>query len=880
MKIPEITIENFGTIKNLQTELSTINLITGSNGSGKSTFLTALDYVLRDNDGLTRKIKTYSKFGESGFRINAHLQKNSDIFDLTKVLSKSTTNKTLIHGNDKFYNSEASEYLTKFIDPFLVSLCINRQRNDKSLLNQTPTERLKIMKSVFGLDSLTEKVELKKEEIRTLKNKIENAVENLNILRNNKFSFLPKVEIEFSKDDIDRNLIHLEELIKDWTRYQKKLSEYTLQLEKFNSYNSQKVKLETKKVQLEKEKQSLEKEFEKEKSENYSLRLANNEKEKLLIEEKLLQIKLSQRDFFNLDENIETVKKELFSLSYENLEGIKKTIEDLSKEGDETELKYLESSLKELSNQIKEIEIEKLNFENFRKNWNSRFEVVKELSLKLSKFEKKEFIYSAKDLNSQNEEIINLKNSIRDKKENLELIRLGKCPKCKQDLKSHSHSIEDIEKEILKDFESLSEKETKLKEIKDQLEEKEIYERSFDRYSDGCIGLKDLSENLSRFEKEGEKFFIGIDKESCTSFEEILVLTNSYYESFLTLQKKKYKKTEDEFNILEDNLDTLKKLTLKVTLNDQKISQKNELELKVKSLFEKRNSIDLNKLTEDKSQLESSLEKIATDSEFLNLKISSLAKLENEVTSHSKNLQEVEYEILHLVKIDEPVTPSQPVINIDEVEKEFFEWNEKRSQYELLTQKKKEVDEFNSKQEILKNENQSKIVKLETSYQENNKQYAIKEEVKKLLDKEFPSFVIESNIDFIQHKLNELFNKIYNKDYTIKFAISDSGKSVDLTYSSISTKANDEDLDSISEGEKQIVEICLRVILALMSDLKFLILDEADSFLSENVSKSLFEVILEEDFEQVFIVTHKESTKEFLINNYNSKVLDMNELNI
>jgi DNA repair exonuclease SbcCD ATPase subunit len=201
-----------------------------------------------------------------------------------------------------------------------------------------------------------------------------------------------------------------------------------------------------------------------------------------------------------------------------------------------------------------------------------------------------------------------------------------------------------------------------------------------------------------------------------------------------------------------------------------------------------------------------------------------------------------------------------------EVVKQIDVWEERQKEIQRAT-------EFNKK--IEKEELEIKD-RIETKTKEKeNVAYkkAILDKSKSLLDKEFSSYLLEKGLDAVENNLNDFFFRTYSK-YSIY--LKRDKKSVEFFYSP--DKGNILSAVGTASGfEKQLLAIAFRIALSNLHNLGFLILDEIDESAENSNSIELYKNIMEMEFNQLFIVTHKESTIDFLLNDYKAKIFNFYE---
>jgi len=140
----------------------------------------------------------------------------------------------------------------------------------------------------------------------------------------------------------------------------------------------------------------------------------------------------------------------------------------------------------------------------------------------------------------------------------------------------------------------------------------------------------------------------------------------------------------------------------------------------------------------------------------------------------------------------------------------------------------------------------------------------------KILDKDFSSFIIDKGSKFIKEQMNEFFQKAYDK-YEITF--SQDKHTIDFFYGDGENVAP---IGMSSGFERALLGTAFRVALCSLNNIDIMSLDEIDSDSSVENSLALYETILNNiNDKQFFIITHYEDTKEFLLNQPNSQLIEI-----
>lgn len=141
-----------------------------------------------------------------------------------------------------------------------------------------------------------------------------------------------------------------------------------------------------------------------------------------------------------------------------------------------------------------------------------------------------------------------------------------------------------------------------------------------------------------------------------------------------------------------------------------------------------------------------------------------------------------------------------------------------------------------------------------------------------ILKRDLPNHIISSMLGNIEEGMNEFLEKTYKGRY--KVAIQETKTGIEFLYAD--KKAS---VLLASGAEKQIMNVGMKVAYNKLSGLKVLFLDEVDSQMSEDISRevfsSLYEMHLDGYFDQIFVITHQESTKELIENNFHAKVFEL-----
>lgn len=134
--------------------------------------------------------------------------------------------------------------------------------------------------------------------------------------------------------------------------------------------------------------------------------------------------------------------------------------------------------------------------------------------------------------------------------------------------------------------------------------------------------------------------------------------------------------------------------------------------------------------------------------------------------------------------------------------------------------------------------------------------------------REFPNFMISHLSIFIENTMNDFLEKTYDGRYKVKLESSDKTDTLDILYG-----AHREDVRYASGYEKALFSISYKDSFNRVKQLGCIFLDEVDKQADVDYSKKFFEVIgsMTKDYEQIFIITHKTESKQFLIEELGAK---------
>ena len=147
---------------------------------------------------------------------------------------------------------------------------------------------------------------------------------------------------------------------------------------------------------------------------------------------------------------------------------------------------------------------------------------------------------------------------------------------------------------------------------------------------------------------------------------------------------------------------------------------------------------------------------------------------------------------------------------------------------------------------------------------------------KSLVDKDMSPYFLESGVVDIVYIMNHIFTKIH-PEYEI--SIKQEKKNLEFFYNYTDSKGEKVPVSILmaSGFERQIVSLCFKLALTVLSGTKILFLDETDSDAKDSNSILFYDRLLESNIlDQVFIISLKSETVKHIVDNFNAKCFYIN----
>lgn len=544
------------------------------------------------------------------------------------------------------------------------------------------------------------------------------------------------------------------------------------------------------------------------------------------------------------------------------------------------ELSRIDSDKEDAEKESKEFEIKLTSCENQEFNYEDLLRPLlsedkkNEILSEIEKFD--EFIQKSKlNISLLNEkissiaaienEILKLKKSLNLEKSKIEEISKSITDKENDliDLEKSEFDSKSFEEEIIKIDNLIDSYKEKIKLSEEKLSLLEIDETDYSQELDSLKEKRTQIESEIKILKNTiEKFGEGIcptcgqsvvdiqdpekNEESLINFsKEIEIITEKI--NNITIKKGDQKTQLENFRNLENEI-SRNSLLLKSTED----SRENKIQSKESSIkeFEKNKESQIKSSNEMiqtlKTSVKEGLERISTIESEVSVKTDLLvdvSDLEETISKEKESVSQMEnFKKESLLKIEE----NQKILTSNEV-------------------KKKRNEELKAKEE----NNKENIKKYRSLYEEAEKRKLVCENSKKILTRDFPTFVLSRAISRIEGAVNEFLQKVYPK-YEIQ--IKESKNALRVVYGEKET-----DVKLASGFERQVFSFAYKYALGRLQNYNILILDEIDSAASEDNSQLFYETIakMNDMFEQIIIITHKSNTKELLCNDFSATVFEI-----
>jgi len=251
----------------------------------------------------------------------------------------------------------------------------------------------------------------------------------------------------------------------------------------------------------------------------------------------------------------------------------------------------------------------------------------------------------------------------------------------------------------------------------------------------------------------------------------------------------------------------------------------------------------------------------------------------NEAVSHNEksNKDKITYDTkIEMIretigKIDLMVVPLHTIPKPEWKNKDLY--TETNNQKLLYDTKLAELNRIKSHNASIKKQEDDTIAQkkiLEDKMNNYHFEIEVLNNVKKILEKDFSSYIIEEGSTDLRNEMNNYFQKTYGR---FNVDLRKDNKSIDFFYS---PREGIQKPVSMSSGfEKASLALSFRVALMKFQENCLPMFDEIDSDASDKNSNNMYEHLLDYDgFDQIFCITHKQNTIDYLINEKNAFLVE------
>ncbi len=595
MKIKSIELKNF--LVHEHTSLNFvdgINIITGQNGSGKSSIVEAICLCLFGRAIYHENKENLIRRGQRDFLVKIVMNNNQRDFIIERRTNSFSTN---FYGIDK--SNDLKAYLLKNFNinyKRYTNTLLIKQKSIDEFISSTPKERMKEFEEIVGIDILRKIVDVNQGIIK----EYEEYMKGFDY-------FKKKNDLEETEKTINQIEFENSQKIKRKENLQKTLNELKnkkLFLEKAKELYKELKDIENK----EKEYKKIEEEIEKgkeifEKYEKYEE-----------IYKKAIEVKSAYENFIKIKNKLETIEK--------HKEGYEKYQEYLNYLNDE-KIKDLESILKR-GKEIKERLKNEFGDVNEGKDLMNILNEIKQKKQELSE-KKQEIIQKIGEIKNQ----ISQNRKILKELENI----YGNCPICKRPLDENHKKIliQEAETNINNLILEKEQKEQELEKIDKELLENERKLKFEADIEEFCKLKETFNKDRQKWEKWQEiknyKIYEGDYKTYSQKF--ALEKEKNEYESKIKEWNYDYD-FQDVINFIEENRkfyeNYISKLDFKKRLQTE-ISKKNE----ILSKLENYKNVDFENIDNEIKRIEKEIEKISNE----------IGKLQGEIETNEKRIEEL-----------------------------------------------------------------------------------------------------------------------------------------------------------------------------------------------------------------------------------------------
>jgi DNA repair exonuclease SbcCD ATPase subunit len=244
-------------------------------------------------------------------------------------------------------------------------------------------------------------------------------------------------------------------------------------------------------------------------------------------------------------------------------------------------------------------------------------------------------------------------------------------------------------------------------------------------------------------------------------------------------------------------------------------------------------------------------------------------------------LDEIDTQLKHIIETKIEVTKQIEEIDdsddLSNLSNEIIELTNKVNAYNTNIKTNEEIKKRNEKRQANIQKYTQSIADAQEQLGQLTSQYNTISDAYNILDKTLPNYMVIKTCNSLQDEMNSFIQNIF-PNYAVKLVNSKRGceffYTKDNTIVENEKKRNNAWINSkMSSGlEKVCLTLAFKISLSKLYGVDLLLLDEADGPGDDDSSEKLFANILDYDFTQVFLISHKSSVKDFISQSFGKTI--------
>ena len=227
LRVDQLILKNFNSYLDVTIELDeTINLISGDNGTGKTTIVEGINLLLFNHH--RKNLEDYINEHKESFYIALIGEMDNKPLSISLSYDGKKSTKILIHGEVEVHGAEANKYLDKLLNQKLSVIGTVFSNNTPNLITTTPANSREHLKEIYDIN-FKKKIEDYDKTVKKLDKVDKKEIEN------QLYHLLHKTYEEHEIKEMPFDSIKYEDLNQDITNLTQELSGIGLYNEKVNS---------------------------------------------------------------------------------------------------------------------------------------------------------------------------------------------------------------------------------------------------------------------------------------------------------------------------------------------------------------------------------------------------------------------------------------------------------------------------------------------------------------------------------------------------------------------------------------------------------------------------------------------------------------------